>query len=280
LLTAFTTTVTGARLAGEFARNAPPFTDQGFGVYWEMLHNPSQLAAGIPFSLTLLLILMAHELGHFVACIYYRVEASLPYFLPAPTLIGTFGAFIRLRSPILSKKALFDIGVAGPLAGFLFLVPALAIGVAYSKVLPGIAERGDLGFGVPLLERGLRALLFPGVEAADFYLHPVGRAAWVGALATALNLLPIGQLDGGHILYSFFGESCRIIYRVFLALLIPLGLAFSYSWLVWAALLGLFALKHPQIYDERPIGVGRAALGILSLLIFVICFTVTPIRLL
>lgn len=280
LITAFTTTVSGARLAGEFARNVPPFTEHGFGIYWEMLRHPSQLMAGLPFSVTLLLILMAHELGHYVACAYYRINATLPYFLPAPTLIGTFGAFIRLRSPIYTRRALFDVGVAGPIAGFLVLLPAIAIGCAFSKVLPDIAERGDLAFGVPLIERAIEGLLFPGVAAADIYLHPIGRAAWVGALATALNLLPIGQLDGGHILYSFFGESCRVIYRVFLATLIPLGLAYSYSWLVWAALLGFFALKHPQIADERPVGQGRVLLGLLSLVIFVICFTAAPIRLL
>jgi membrane-associated protease RseP (regulator of RpoE activity) len=280
LLTAFTTTVAGARLAGEFARNVPPFTDHSFGIYWEMLIHPSRLMAGLPFSLPLLAILMAHEMGHYVACQYYRIDATPPYFLPAPTLIGTFGAFIRLRSPICTRRALFDVGVAGPIAGFLFLLPAIAIGVAYSKVLPGIAERGELAFGVPLIERGLQALLFPGVASADIYLHPVGRAAWVGALATALNLLPIGQLDGGHILYAFFGEASRVIYRVFLVLLIPLGLAYSYSWLAWAALLGLFALKHPQIYDASPVGEGRTALGVLSLVIFVICFTAAPIRLL
>ena len=138
------------------------------------------------------------------------MDASLPYFLPSPFL-GTFGAFIRIRSPIYSKRALFDIGIAGPLAGFVFLLPALAIGLAFSKVIPGIAHQGSIHFGVPVLQWLLEHAIFPGVAAGDIYLHPVARAAWVGMFATAMNLLPIGQLDGGHILYSFFPQRHRTV---------------------------------------------------------------------
>jgi membrane-associated protease RseP (regulator of RpoE activity) len=277
VLTLLTTSFMGARLAENFSQNVPAFQDDGLSSLQRMAQNPLLLVNGLPFSLTLLVILMAHEMGHYVACVYYRIDASLPYFLPAPTLMGTLGAFIRLRTPIYTRKALFDVGVAGPLAGFLFLLPALAIGVAYGKVLPQIATRGELSFGVPMLEWGMRSLIFPGVGMTDFYLHPIGRAAWVGMLATALNLLPIGQLDGGHLLYALLGERCRIFWKLGVVALIPMGFLYSYTWLFWAAFLGIFALRHPPMYDEQPVGRGRVQLALLSLVIFVICFTLEPV---
>jgi membrane-associated protease RseP (regulator of RpoE activity) len=272
-----TTTFMGARLADDFANNLPAFNGDFLSAFSRLAQHPSRLLSGLPFSLTLLTILMAHELGHYIACLYYRIDASWPYFLPAPTLMGTFGAFIRIRSPLYTRRALFDVGVAGPLAGFLFLLPALAIGVAYSKVLPDIATRGDLSFGVPLLERGLQALLFPGVPAADIYLHPIGRGAWVGVLATALNLLPIGQLDGGHLLYALFGERCRWFWRLCIGALVVMGPTVSYNWWFWAAFLAIFALKHPVLYDARPVGRGRVWIAVLSLLILILCFTPIPV---
>jgi membrane-associated protease RseP (regulator of RpoE activity) len=279
-LTLAAATVAGARLAHNFAQNVPPFADGELTALLRLVRNPASLAEGLPFSLTLLTILMAHEMGHYLACVYYRIDASLPYFLPAPTLIGTLGAFIRIRSAIGTRRELFDVGVAGPLAGFVFLVPALAVGVAYSKVIPGVGAQGEVAFGVPLLEQGLRALLFPGVAAEDFYLHPVGRAAWVGMLATALNLLPIGQLDGGHILYAFAGRWHRALTNAFLAALIPMGWFYSWSWWAWAVLLWIFARRHPRIQDPYPLGTGRAALALLSAAIFVLCFSAVPVRLL
>ena len=279
LLTLFTTTAMGARLWFNFAANQPALSDDDIEFFLRLYGDPSLLAAGLPFSLTLLAILLAHEMGHYLACIFYRVDASLPYFLPAPSLIGTLGAFIRIRSPIYAKHVLFDIGVAGPLAGFVFLLPALAIGIAYSKVLPGIATEGDFFFGVPLLQQAVATLIFPGVPATDLYLHPIARAAWVGMLATALNLLPIGQLDGGHILYAFFGNWHRVLSRLFVAVLIPLGLLYSYSWLVWAAFLLLFGMRHPMIHDDSRLGAGRTILGLLALLLLILCFTPTPVKL-
>src|SRR6185369_2771341 len=204
--TLLSTTVVGAGLARSFAQGQPVDFTGDLGGYVRMWHEPSFLLAGLPFSLTLLTILLAHEFGHFLAARYYLVDATLPFFIPAPTLIGTLGAFIRIRSPILSKRALFDIGIAGPLAGFVALVSPLIAGVALSKVVPGIGLRGDLTFGTPLAIQIVEWIRFPGVPVADIYLHPVARAAWVGLLATALNLLPIGQLDGGHIVYAFLGE--------------------------------------------------------------------------
>jgi membrane-associated protease RseP (regulator of RpoE activity) len=197
--------------------------------------------------------------------------------LPAPTLISTFGLHSDPVSD-LHQRALFDVGVAGPLAGFAFLLPALAIGLAYSKIIPGIAERGEFLFGSPPLQSILHAVIFPGVARADVAAHPIVRAAWVGVLATALNLLPIGQLDGGHILYSFVGRH-RLLSALFVAALIPIGLFFSYSWLVWAVILFFLGMRHPPIQDASELGAGRRKLDLVALIIFVLSFTVAPVEL-
>ncbi len=278
-LTLLSTMIVGARMQQNFQSNLPVFDlDRDLNAFGRTWSNPSLILNGIPFSLTLLLILMAHEFGHYLACVYYRVDASLPFFLPAPTFTGTFGAFIRIRSPIYSKRVLFDIGVAGPVAGFVFLLPALAIGLAFSKVLPGIAEQGSLTFGTPALLWILQHAIFPGVPASDIYLHPVARAAWVGIFATALNLLPIGQLDGGHILYAVVGEKHRLLSRIFVFVLVPIGIFYWTGWLVWAVLLFFFGMRHPAIYDTSEIGAGRTRLGWLALIIFLLCFTVAPVE--
>jgi membrane-associated protease RseP (regulator of RpoE activity) len=277
-LTFLTTSFMGARLAENFAQNVPAFQDDGVSSLMRMAAQPALLLGGLPFSLTLMTILMAHEMGHYLACRFYRIDASLPYFLPAPTLMGTLGAFIRLRSAVYTRRALFDVGVAGPLAGFAFLVPAFIIGVAYAKVLPEIAVREDhYSFGVPILERLLHWLLFPGTPSADIYIHPIGRAAWVGVLATALYLLPIGQLDGGHMLYAFFGERCRILWRLAVAALIPMGFLYSVTWLFWAVFLAIFALRHPPLFDQEPMGSGRVKLAVFSIAVFVLCFMPVPV---
>lgn len=276
-ITLVTTSVMGAAFVRSFRMNEPVDIIAGLDGYAEMLHHPGILIAGLPFSLTLIGILLAHELGHYLTCRRYGVDATPPFFIPFPLPIGTFGAFIRIRAPIYSRRILFDIAVAGPIAGFLLLLPALAIGVAWSKVLPGIADRGELVFGTPLIVRMLEGLIFPGVPASDIYLHPVARAAWVGVLATALNLLPIGQLDGGHIVYANFGDRSRLLSRVLTFLLIPLGY-FSLSWLLWAAFLFFFGMRHPAIYDPAPLGRMRNWLGVVSLILFLLCFTVEPIR--
>lgn len=276
-LTLLTTAAVGSRMQFNFDRNLPGFdVGRDLQVFIDMWFEPRILLAGLPFSLTLLTILMAHESGHYIACLYYRVDASLPYFLPAPTFTGTLGAFIRIRSAIYSKRALFDIGIAGPIAGFIFLLPALTIGLAMSKVLPGIAHAGSLTFGTPPVLRFFQLLIFPGVPEADIYLHPVARAAWVGLLATALNLLPAGQLDGGHIVYAIFGQRHKTITRVFLVCLLPLGKLWS-GWWVWAVLLFLFGRKHPAIYDELPLGASRYRLAVLALVMFALCFSVIPV---
>jgi membrane-associated protease RseP (regulator of RpoE activity) len=276
-VTLFTASVTGARMQQNFDRNLPFFDIErdldAFSRWWA---NPATLVDGLPFSLTLMMILLAHEMGHYLACVYYRIDASLPYFLPAPTLGGTLGAFIRIRAPIYSKRELFDVGIAGPLAGFVFVIPALGIGLAFSKVIPGIAHQGSLAFGTPALLWLLQHTIFPGAATADVYLHPVARAAWIGMLATALNLLPIGQLDGGHIVYSMFGRRHKLVSRVFIAILIPLGFLW-WVWWLWAAFLFFFGMRHPSIYDTRELGPGRRTLGWVALAVFALCFMLTPV---
>ncbi len=277
-LTLLSSTVMGAIMAENFRLNRPAFEIERdlaqFGRVWS---DPLLLLGGLPFSLTLLAILLAHEFGHYAACRFYHVDATLPFFLPSPTYFGTFGAFIRIRSPIYSKRILFDVGIAGPLAGFALLLPALAIGLAYSKVLPGIAQRGDIVLGTPPLLWLAEKAIFPGVASSDVYLHPIARAAWAGMFSTALNLLPIGQLDGGHIVYAFLGERAKLFSRVFLAALIPLGLLYWWPWLLWAVLLLVFGLSHPSIFDSARLEPGRRRLAYLALAIFLLCFIAAPV---
>ena len=277
LLTLLSTTVVGVVLAQSFQAGRPIALEQYIEIFSTIWARPIALLDGLPFSLTLMTILLSHEMGHYLACRYYGIDATLPFFLPFPTLIGTLGAFIRIRSPIYTRRALFDVGIAGPIAGFLVLLPALIIGLAQSKVVPGIANQGDVVFGVPALQRVMEWLIFPGARSADIYLHPVARAAWVGILATALNLLPIGQLDGGHILYSFVGPRHKLLSRLFVVALVPLGIFYWKGWLVWAGLL-FFGLRHPVICDVSRLGPGRAKLGIAALIIFLLTFTIAPIR--
>jgi membrane-associated protease RseP (regulator of RpoE activity) len=274
--TALTTTLVGARMQRDFQHNLPFMgMEEVWSIFSDWSSDPVPLWMGLPFSFTLLTILLMHELGHYAACVYYRLNASLPYFLPAPVLIGTFGAFIRIRSPLHSRKALFDVAFAGPAAGFLFLIPALGVGLALSKIVPGIGGEHQVYFGTPALLWVGQNLVFPGVPSADIYLHPIARAANIGLLATAWNLIPIGQLDGGHILYSMAGTAHRRLSIAFILLLIPLGLKFWPGWLIWAALL-YFVRRHPPVYDTLPIGRERKRLAWVAALLFALSFTVIP----
>ena len=277
-LTLCTTTLVGVVLSYSFQTNRAVDFDQYLNVFSTLQARPLLLVDGLAFSLTLMTILLAHEMGHYFACRYYGIDASLPYFLPCPSPIGTLGAFIRIRSPIYTRQALFDVGIAGPLAGFVVLVPALVIGIGESKVIPGIAERGDLIFGVPALQRFFEWIIFPHVRSADILLHPIARAAWVGILATALNLLPIGQLDGGHILYAFIGRWHKLASRIFVLALVPIGIFYSHTWLFWAALLFIFALRHPVIFDDTKLDKNRVALGLAAFAILLLTFTLVPLR--
>jgi membrane-associated protease RseP (regulator of RpoE activity) len=289
LLTLGTTTVVGARLARNFEAGQPAvYQAENLAAYRDLLSAPRAWAAGLAYSLTLLIILLAHEMGHFLACQRYGLDASLPYFMPFPSIIGTLGAFIRIRSPIYFRRVLFDVGIAGPLAGFALVLPVAVVGIACSKIVPGIGARADLTFGTPLLFRILERLWLPGTAAADISLHPAAQAAWVGAFATALNLLPIGQLDGGHILYAFFGDKHRWVSKLFVFALVPLGLLDFrngkflvpgyWPWLLWAVILFFFGMRHPMICDPAKLDRRRRILGAVALAIFLLCFMVAPIE--
>lgn len=278
LLTLISTLAVGAQFASAYASGQSPDFDDFFSTYTALLAHPQLLLAGIPFAFTLIGILLAHELGHFFACRYYGISASYPYFIPAPTLIGTLGAFIRIRSPIYNRKALFDVGLAGPVVGFLFAIPALAIAVLYSKVIPFSEAHASIVFGQPLALRFLIAILRPGVRAGDLLLHPIGRAAWVGLFATALNLLPGGQLDGGHILYSVASKYHKKVTIGVAILLIPLGYFFWRGWILWSILLLAIGFRHPPLLNRwEQLDRARLVWAGVAILIFILCFMPLPV---
>ena len=278
LLTLVSTLAVGARYASSYAFGQSPDFEALISTYTSLLAHPQLLLAGVPFAFTLIGILLAHELGHFFACRYYGISASYPYFIPAPTLIGTLGAFIRIRSPIYNRKALFDVGLAGPVVGFLFAVPALAIAILYSRVVPASDAHSSIVFGQPLVMRLLVALLRPGVRSGDLLLHPVGRAAWVGLFATALNLLPSGQLDGGHILYSVASKYHRKITIAVALLLIPLGLILWSGWILWSVLLLVIGFRHPPLLNRwEKLDRARLVWAGVAVLMFVVCFIPMPV---
>ena len=280
----FALTIASTTLVG--ANQYLSFLDDFRGTPGLSMPFASLLVRGLWYSGTILAILGCHELGHYFACRYYDVDASLPFFIPVPFLLtGTMGAFIRIREQIPSKRMLFDIGIAGPIAGFVVAVPALFIGLAMSHVAPLPADQsGMLELGEPLLFKFASWLIW-GTQPAGFSLnmHPMAFAAWFGMLATALNLFPIGQLDGGHVSYSVLGPRWST-YVTFTMVAVALGLSvFAYSWVVWTGMLVLmlflFGPRHPRVFDEDlPLGRGRLLLAVLAVVMFVLCFTSAPIR--
>jgi membrane-associated protease RseP (regulator of RpoE activity) len=245
--------------------------------------EPRFYLGGLWYSATILAILGCHEMGHYYACRFYRVDATLPYFLPAPPLSGTFGAFIRIRSRIPSKLALFDIGLAGPIAGFLIAVPALFFGLAISTLAESPKDPSTvLELGEPLLFRAAAWLMWGNVpDGMSLNMHPVAFAAWFGLLVTAVNLFPIGQLDGGHVAYALLGRRSTVITMA--AIAVAIGLTFfSSSWIVWTILMVVMLLvigpHHPPTLDDTmPLGRGRLLLAIAGLIMLIVCFTPAPI---
>ena len=283
--TVVTTTITGACHYASFSIDFSQLGADGGGqLGMDLFSDPMFYARGLWYSLTILAILGTHEMGHYIACLRYGVEATRPYFLPAPLpLTGTLGAFIRIKSRIPNKVALFDIGVAGPLAGFVIAVPALFIGLMLSRVdrLPEDSSQ-LMELGEPLLFRMAAWLVWGDVaDGFSINMHPMAFAAWFGLLATALNLFPIAQLDGGHISYAVLGHRATILTLIMVA--VAIGLTFvSSSWIAWTVLLvamiATMGPRHPPtLDDDHALDSGRLILAAVAMLILVLCFTPAPI---
>jgi membrane-associated protease RseP (regulator of RpoE activity) len=277
LATFVTTMAVGSRIQSNFEHQKPTFslTDDSpfFPVGW--ITHPSELLTGLPFSLTLMSILFAHEMGHYLYARYYRVYATLPYFVPFPSLIGTLGAFIRIKSPIPSRAALFDIGIAGPIAGFVPACVAVVAGLLLSHPTVAAGDVTSLQLGYPLSFHLASRMLHLATPLTALSLHPVAAAAWVGMFATALNLLPGGQLDGGHIVFSLSPQIHRAVSFLTVLALIPLGKYFWTGWLLWAVLLAM-TMRHPQVPRANTVAGGRRWVAAFGALMFVLSFTPAP----
>jgi Zn-dependent protease len=278
LLTMFSTTVVGARMESNYLRHQPIISIDDDASQWfpigTALKDPATLLAGLPFSLTLMFILFAHEMGHYLYARYYRVYATPPFFVPFPSLIGTLGAFIRLKSRIPSRAALFDIGIAGPIAGFIPACIALFVGLRMSHPIVGHpSPQFELGF--PLAFKLAHSLLGMRQPLSALSLHPIAAAAWVGLFATALNLLPGGQLDGGHILNSISPPLHRVVTILTVLSLVPLGKYFWTGWFVWAILLGI-TRNHPPVPRYPSVAGRRIGVAICGLIILILSFTPAP----
>ncbi len=241
-----------------------------------------QLHRGLPFSITLLTILLFHEFGHYFMAKKHRVDASLPYFIPAPSIIGTFGAVIKMRSPLYSKRSLLDIGAAGPIAGVLVAIPATVIGLYLSEIKTTVGMQGGISLGSSLLFSFLSRITIGVVpEQHDIFLHPMAFAGWIGLLVTMLNLLPVGQLDGGHIAYAILGRKYHyLLSYIILPVMLILGIVAWQGWLLWCVLL-LFVIgrKHPPTMDDyRPLDTTRKVIGWIALALFVLTFTPNPFQ--
>ncbi len=246
-----------------------------------ILSDPAEIVLGIPFSASLLLILGTHELGHFMASRRHGVVTTLPIFIPGPPIppmIGTFGAVIRIKSPITTKRALVDIGAAGPLSGFIVAVIVTAIGLRLSTVVPRNAPPGSLGLGSSLLFKLLTWLMVGPIGAGkDIALHPAAFAGWIGMFVTAMNLLPIGQLDGGHLVYALLGRGHRKFSMAMIASLLLLGVLTWPGWFVWAALIMIIGIWHPPVEDQHlPMDRRRKVLSVCTIIVFILTFMPTP----
>lgn len=263
------------------------------GLYYGWLESPSLLARlsdprlvseGLKFSLPLLTILLVHESGHVLAARRHRLPATLPYFIPMPIPFpyspGTMGAVIRVRAPIRSRRALLAVGAAGPLAGFVTLLPFLVLGLGLSRVQEvATTATGLIYFGEPLIFRFFaRVVFFPHLGATeDILLHPTAWAAWFGLLVTALNLLPFSQLDGGHVAYALLGRWHRHAVWGLYAALLGLGLLWP-GWWLWAVIILILGLRHPPALDElRPLDSRRRWIGLAALAVLVLSFTPVPV---
>jgi len=265
IATCFTTLFAGALLNGV--------------IPWE---QPEKIYLGLPFSFTLLFILMTHELSHYFTSRRHNVSASLPYFIPAPSIIGTFGAIIKMKPPIPDRRSLIDIGASGPIGGFIIAVIATIIGLNWSEIKPSGEIQEGIVFGSSILFSLIsKIVLNVDPETVDVILHPVAFAGWIGLLVTSLNLLPIGQLDGGHIIYALFGEKHGLIAKITIPILIVMGIVFWRGWIIWAVLMIIIGYRHPPVvYPDIQLDKKRIYIGWASLVIFILTFTPMPIQVL
>jgi len=245
----------------------------------QIVRSPSVLLKGLPFSFAIMSILLGHEMGHYLTCRYYGIDATLPYFIPAPTLVGTMGAFIRIKSPIQHRAALLEVGIAGPIVGFVLAIPTLVVALAKSGFIAPAPSGSGIELGEPIIFKLLEMIMGktppPGMS---INLHPIGIAAWFGFFATALNLLPVGQLDGGHVSYALFGRIHKRISQVLLFTLIPLGLFYWQGWLLWTTVLLIMGFRHPVTLDDSiPLSKRHVWLGWIALTMFLLCFTPMPL---
>jgi membrane-associated protease RseP (regulator of RpoE activity) len=279
VLTIASTTIAGAT---HYAVFASEFAARPVSVGWGLLLQ------GFWYSGTLLCILGAHEMGHYLLCRRYNVDASLPYFIPMPPflfLTGTLGAVIKIREAFPNRKILFDIGVGGPIAGFVVLVPALFYGMTMSNVVPAPTQGSVLFLGEPLLFKLAMHAVFGAIgDGYTINIHPMVFAAWFGMLATALNLLPFGQLDGGHITYATLGRWATPVSVVTVTTAVLMTVFVSMSWMVMTlmmvVMIYMLGPRHPRVLDEHEaLGAGRKAVAVLALIIFMLCFTPVPIQL-
>lgn len=268
VITFLSTTISGAAMAG-YVRPSGFFS----------LFSIKYLSQGLSFSIPLMFILLTHEMGHFIASKIHRVDATLPYFIPAPTMIGTFGAFIKMRSPIYDKRALVDIGAAGPLSGFIVSIPILILGLSLSKIVPATGGGYGIKIGSSLMVQILAEFFAPNpAKGFDLLIHPMGFAGWIGLFVTSLNLIPIGQLDGGHVAYAFFGEKYEKFAKFILLFLVFMGLFWG-GWLLWAVIIFFLGRKHPPAVNPyMELDLPRKIIVWVVLAIFVLTFIPVPFR--
>jgi len=251
------------------------------GAFWsgiDILAHPDRIFEGFPFAGPLIIILLVHELSHYRAARRHGTSATLPYFIPVPVAFGTLGAFIKMKSPITTRNALVDIGASGPISGFIVAVIACIAGLHLSQVIPVKGTDGMFSLGDSLLFKML-ALTVVGVlpDHTDILLHPIAFAGWIGLFITSLNLIPVGQLDGGHIAYAFLGDRHGRLSGILLVVLCIMAVFFWPGWAVWAGLLYLLGIKHPPVlYWEEPLDSRCIITGIISLVIFIITFVPAP----
>jgi membrane-associated protease RseP (regulator of RpoE activity) len=277
-----TTTANGARFMQNFLDGMPPVVRDSDLWPWPWLaRNPEMFWSGLAFSLTLLGILLTHEFGHYFACRAHKIKATLPWVLPAPTLSGTMGAVIQIRSRIPDREALMDVGIYGPLAGYIASALAIAVGFVLSYHTPARETQAIVVFGAePLTIRLLHHVLLlwdPLIPPFNHIApHPVLVAGWIGIFITSLNLIPGGQLDGGHILYAISPRLHRICTNCLPFVLFIAGAVFWVGWILWGIFLMIPAMRHPKVKLERPVGRRRLVLAAIGLFIFVMTFTLTP----